>query len=131
MRRANLWVGLMWLALAAPVAADMPIQVLRSRSVSTTSKSRQLVYTSVPASASDTQIVASVKNYAQKERKTSGLDEVTVFVDLDSAKNCEKIIASYMTITDPGKIETGYPTRTAYTKAIDKLRSQGSCKALY
>ncbi len=113
------------------LAAEVPIQVLRTRSVSTTSKSRQLVYASVPAAATDPDIVSSVKRYALKERKASGLDEVTVLVDLDLAKNCEKIQAPYLTINDGGQVKMGYPNRTAYAQALEKLRSQGSCKALY
>ncbi|MBW4696851.1 MAG: hypothetical protein KME03_02905 [Aphanocapsa lilacina HA4352-LM1] len=120
-----------WLAGGIALAAEVPIAVLRSRSVSTTSKSRQLVYASVPAKATDAQIVDAVKKYALQERKTAGIDEVTVFVDLDLAKNCEKIAAPYFTINDAGKVEQGYADRAAYTRAIEKLRSQGSCKALY
>lgn len=125
-------IGATILALGmAAFAAELPITVLRSRSVSTTSSSRQLVYASVPAKATDAQIIDAVKKYALKERKAAGIDEVTVFVDLDSAKNCEKIVAPYLTINDAGKVEPGYPDRAAYAKAIDKLRAQKSCKALY
>ncbi|UFP94745.1 hypothetical protein [Gloeobacter morelensis] len=119
------------LAGGVALGAEVPISVLRSRSVSTTSKSRQLVYASVPAKATDAQIVDAVKQYALKERKAAGIDEVTVFVDLDLAKNCEKIATPYFTINDAGKVEQGYTDRAAYTRVIEKLRSQGSCKALY
>ncbi|AGY60620.1 hypothetical protein [Gloeobacter kilaueensis] len=122
-------VGALWTTMAW--AAEVPITVLRARSVSTTSASRQLVYASVPARASDEQIVAAVKKYALQERKTGGIDEVTVRVDLDLAKNCEKLTTPYLIIDAAGKVERGYPSRTDYSKAIDRLRAQGSCKALY
>jgi hypothetical protein len=112
-------------------AAEVPIKVLRTRSVSTTTTSRELVYASVPATASDAAIVASVKDYALKQRKAAGIDEVTVLVDLDLAKDCEKIVEPYLTVNDAGKVKQGYSDRNAYMQAIGKLRSQKSCKALY
>lgn len=113
------------------MASEVPITVLRTRSMSTTSLSRQLVYASVPTKASDNEIVAAVTKYALKERKSAGIDEVSVLVDLDLAKNCEKIIEPYLKINDAGKVEHPYTNRTTYKQAIDKLRAQKSCKALY
>jgi hypothetical protein len=116
---------------AQVMASEVPIKVLRTRSMSTTTLSRQLVYASVSAKASDGDIVAAVTKYALKERKSAGVDEVSVLVDLDLAKNCEKIIEPYLKINDTGKVEHPYTDRTAYKQAIDKLRAQKSCKALY
>jgi hypothetical protein len=120
------------LVVATPaLAGEVPIKVLRTRSVSTGTASRELVYARVPASASDPQIIAAVKNYALKERKAAGIDEVTVLVDLDLARDCEKIIAPYLKVNDAGKVESAYPNRQTYSEAIGKLRAQKSCKALY
>jgi hypothetical protein len=116
---------------AQVMASEVPIKVLRTRSMSTTTLSRQLVYASVPTKTSDGDIVAAVTKYALKERKSTGIDEVSVLVDLDLAKNCEKIIEPYLKINDTGKVEHPYADRTAYKQAIDKLRAQKSCKALY
>lgn len=113
------------------MASQVPITVLRTRSISTTTISRQLVYASVPTKARDGDIVTAVTDYARKERKSSGIDEVSVLVDLDLAKNCEKIIEPYLKVNDTGKVEHPYANRAAYTQAIDKLRAQKSCKALY
>jgi hypothetical protein len=125
--------GLLILASLEPqaMASEVPITVLRTRSMSTTSLSRQLVYASVPTKASDNEIVAAVTKYALKERKSAGIDEVSVLVDLDLAKNCEKIVEPYLKINDAGKVEHPYANRTTYKQAIDKLRAQKSCKALY
>lgn len=122
-------LGLLW--AVAVQAADVPIKVLRSRSVSTTTTSRELVYASVPAKATDQQIADSVKHYAVKQRQAAGIDEVTILVDLDLARDCEKIIAPYLTVNDAGLVKQNYSSRDAYTRAIEKLRSQKSCKALY
>jgi hypothetical protein len=71
--------------------------------------------------------------YAQQEQKKRGVDELTVWVDLEAAKDCEKLAGKpYLSYTYPSKIATlGFPNRKAYLDAVTTQRTQGRCRPLY
>ncbi|WP_218082666.1 hypothetical protein [Anthocerotibacter panamensis] len=128
-----LLVCLLGSALLPVRAETIPIALIRVRDVGSTDLARQIHYVRIPDRATDQQIQAAVSAYAGREAKDRRIDELTVWIDLEAARDCEKLAGKpYFTYAYPTKtLKPGFRSRAEYLKTVAGLRAKGSCKPLY
>ncbi|WP_287130175.1 hypothetical protein [Candidatus Cyanaurora vandensis] len=125
---------LLALLVALPVSAKpVPIYLIRARDVGSTDLARTILYVRVPDQATDREIAQATANYAAQQAKARQVDEITVWIDLAAATDCEKLAGKpYLTYSYPAKtLKPGFSSRPEYLKTIASLRAKGSCKPLY
>ncbi len=121
-------------ALMPSQAADVPITLIRARAVgNSTATAQEVLYVRVLDQTSDQDLKAALLRYAQAQAKKRRLDQITLWVDLESAKDCEKLAGKpYASYSYPAqKFNFGFASRAEYQKVTAELRKKGSCKPLY
>jgi len=129
----KIWLGLVWLWMGAVVAQPLDIYLIRARDVGSTDLARMILYVRVPDTVPDAQLTARIAQYAAEQAKVRRVDELTVWVDLAAATNCEKLAGKpYLSYRYPARTsQLGFASRKEYLATVASLRAKGSCKPLY
>lgn len=115
------------------MAQPVDIYLIRARDVGNTDLARMILYVRVPDSVADARLTRQIALYAAQQAKARRVDELTVWVDLAAATNCEKLAGKpYLSYRYPARTsQLGFASRKEYLATVASLRAKGSCKPLY